>query len=300
MALLKKDYQKTFKEQLQQLRTAQKQLLLFQEQDSLYRILDEKMQLRYEAGEVAKLDQILVHSKAARAKSQLAQQQQIVNACWVQLKNLMAYTGPDFELADAQTFDINHLPINGSNTTHPALDQYLKAAQKTRLDISLNKAQQIPQLALGYFNQTLVGTQNLNGQDVYFGPQSRFQGALVQTQIPIDFRAAKQRQAALQLQLDQYAFQYNQQQFEMQQRKNQLYTQLLEMVSSYQSLSVPIIQELDQLQADAVLQFESGEISLIDLIQLQDHKLALENELLQWQHDLNMIYIQFNWYSNEN
>jgi hypothetical protein len=58
--------------------------------------------------------------------------------------------------------------------------------------------------------------------------------------------------------------------------------------------------ELQQLQTDATLQFDSGEISLIELIQLQDHKLVLEKELLQWQHELKMLYIQYNWYTNEN
>jgi len=35
-------------------------------------------------------------------------------------------------------------------------------------------------------------------------------------------------------------------------------------------------------------------------MQLQDHKMALELELLQWQHELKTIYIHYNWYSNEN
>jgi hypothetical protein len=72
------------------------------------------------------------------------------------------------------------------------------------------------------------------------------------------------------------------------------------MTAVYQTLSAPIQTELQQLQADATLQFDSGEISLIELIQLQDHKLVLEKELLQWQHELKMLYIQYNWYTNEN
>jgi hypothetical protein len=72
------------------------------------------------------------------------------------------------------------------------------------------------------------------------------------------------------------------------------------MSTTYQTLSIPLQSELKQLQADAALQYESGEISLVDLIQLQDHKLALEKELLQWQHELKLLYIQYNWYTNEN
>jgi cobalt-zinc-cadmium resistance protein CzcA len=168
------------------------------------------------------------------------------------------------------------------------------------LDIKLNRAGQLPSLTLGYFNQTLVGTQNLNGQDVYFGPNVRFQGGLIQTQIPIDFKAAQQRNNALTLALEQNQLQQQQQSQAFEREQAQLYKQYVEMTAVYQTLSAPIQTELQQLQTDATLQFDSGEISLIELIQLQDHKLVLEKELLQWQHELKMLYIQYNWYTNEN
>ena len=46
-------------------------------------------------------------------------------------------------------------------------------------------AQALPDLRIGYFNQTLVGTQNVNGQDQYFGPSKRFQGFQVGIAIPL-------------------------------------------------------------------------------------------------------------------
>ena len=39
----------------------------------------------------------------------------------------------------------------------------------------------------------------------------------------------------------------------------------------------------------------SGEISLIDFIQLQDYQLALQYELLQWQHELKLLHISYEW-----
>jgi cobalt-zinc-cadmium resistance protein CzcA len=145
-----------------------------------------------------------------------------------------------------------------------------------------------------------VGTQNLNGQDVYFGPNARFQGALVQTQIPIDFKAAQHRNAALLTEVAQNQYQQQQELQAFSKTRAQLYAQYTEMSTTYQTLSIPLQSELKQLQADAALQYESGEISLVDFIQLQDHKLALEKELLQWQHELKLLYIQYNWYTNEN
>jgi len=46
-------------------------------------------------------------------------------------------------------------------------------------------AQVLPDLRLAYFNQTLVGTQNVNGQDQYFGPSKRFQGFQFGVAIPL-------------------------------------------------------------------------------------------------------------------
>jgi cobalt-zinc-cadmium resistance protein CzcA len=46
-------------------------------------------------------------------------------------------------------------------------------------------AQVLPDLRVGYFNQTLVGTQNVNGQDQYFGPSQRFQGFQLGLAIPL-------------------------------------------------------------------------------------------------------------------
>ena len=46
-------------------------------------------------------------------------------------------------------------------------------------------AQALPDLRIGYFNQTLVGTQSVNGQDQFFGPSKRFQGFQLGIAIPI-------------------------------------------------------------------------------------------------------------------
>ncbi|MEY2651277.1 MAG: hypothetical protein RLZZ321_369 [Bacteroidota bacterium] len=300
LTLLKMDLQRTFSELLQTIRFQTKELDLLQAQDSIYKLLDQKMQIRYETGAISKMDQLLVHSRSARASAQLVQQKQNLQRTYSQLYALLNYTGPVFELADGYHFDVLPLLAPPLKISHPLIEQYNKTAQKMELDIKLNRVGQLPSLTLGYFNQTLVGTQNLNGQDVYFGPNVRFQGGLIQTQIPIDFKAAQQRNNALTLALEQNQLQQQQQSQAFEREQAQLYKQYVEMTAVYQTLSAPIQTELQQLQSDATLQFDSGEISLIELIQLQDHKLVLEKELLQWQHELKMLYIQYNWYTNEN
>lgn len=300
LALLKRNYKQQLDLQLAFLRKQQKELQLSKAQDSIYQLLEQKMLLRYELGEVSKMDYILVHSKSARSAAQIKQLQQALTLSWAQLHTLMAYAGPAFELSPAQEIELQKLPLASDIQAHPALEQYELNAQKIKFDMQLVKAQQVPQVALGYFNQTLVGTQNISGQDVYFGPNQRFQGAIVQSQIPIDFKAFQKRKEALAIELKQNGLLQQQHLQQLQLEQKQLYNKLLEMSAAYTDFSSTIKSELALLQTDAALQLESGQISLLDFIQLQDHKMALELELIQWQYDLKTIHIQYNWYSNEN
>jgi cobalt-zinc-cadmium resistance protein CzcA len=167
--------------------------------------------------------------------------------------------------------------------------------QQLELQNELNRAQQLPQLGLGYFNQSLVGSQNINGSDQYFGPEKRFQGALLQTQIPIDFRANKARAASFEIALTQNELRKSQQATVLSTQKNQIYGQLTQRIETYQMVAVPIESELLKLQADAELQLTSGQISLIEFIQLQDYQIALQGELLEWQHQIKLLHISYEW-----
>ena len=300
LSLMKRNYKRQLDLQLELIRKQQKELRLSRSQDSVYQLLDQKMLVRYELGEISKMDYILVHSKSARYTAQIKQLQQALSLSWAQLHTLMAYSGPSFELSQEEAIDLQKLPLEPNVQNHPVLEQYELNAQKIKFDMQLNKAHQVPNVALGYFNQTLVGTQNISGQDVYFGPNQRFQGAVVQTQIPIDFKAFQKRKEALDIELKQNELLHQQNMQQLQSEQKQIYSQLLKLSAAYTDFSAAIKSELVQLQSDASLQLEGGQISLLDYIQLQDHKMALELELLQWQHELKTYYILYNWYSNEN
>ena len=297
-ALLKKEFKRALDEQLEIIRMRSGELALAQQQDSLFQMLDQKIQLRVALGESSKMDQVLVHSKAMRASAKVQQQSQNLMNAWAALHALLAYKGPVFTLAQAEAIDFLSAPKYTALSTHPSLLRYEIEAKQLELQNELNKAQQLPQLGLAYFNQSLVGIQNINGSDQYFGPNQRFQGGMVQTQIPIDFKAYKSRSSAINLALTQNELLQNQQKVSLAAQSNQLYTELLNLIETYKEVAKPIQAELLQLQTDAELQLKSGEISLIDFIQLQEYQLALQSELLQWQHQIKLVHISYEWLQN--
>jgi cobalt-zinc-cadmium resistance protein CzcA len=139
----------------------------------------------------------------------------------------------------------------------------------------------------------LVGIQNIDGSDQYFGPNKRFQGAILQTQIPIDFRAYKARSSSLELALIQNELLKNQQALALSTQKNQIFGELSQRIETYQMVATPIESELTKLHAE--LQLTSGQISLIEFIQLQDYQIALQGELLEWQHQIKLLHISYEW-----
>jgi cobalt-zinc-cadmium resistance protein CzcA len=298
LVLLKKEFKRALDEQLEQIRLQTALLDLAKQQDTLYQLLDQKMTLRVALGEAPKMDQILVHSKAIRAHAAVAKHAQDLQNAWSALHALLAYKGPDFELAQPEAIDFLTLPTFSTQLAHPSLLRYDIEAKQLQLQSELNKAQQLPVLGLAYFNQSLVGIQNINGTDQYFGPTKRFQGAQIQTQIPIDYKAYKARNTALELALAQNELRKNQQVLDLQSTQTKLYVELTNLIETYTEVAAPIQVELVKLQSDAALQLNSGQISLLDFIQLQDYQLALQDELLQWQHQIKLLHISYEWIKN--
>lgn len=295
LALLKRDFKRRLNEQLEAIRFFEAQLALAESQDSLYAILVQKISLRLQAGEVAKLDLVLVQSKSMRAQAQVQQYRQALTNAWLELNTMLGVKGVTFKLAQPEAIAFLKVPFFDSINSHPSLLQFDIQAQQLALQKDLNRAQQLPQLNVSYFNQTLVGWQNIDGTDQYFGPQNRFQGAALQTQIPIDLNAYKARLNAIELAAQQNSARKSQQQMALQNQSLQLYGQIVERIASYEQLAGPIELELAQLKINAQVQLSSGAISLLEFIQLQDYQLALQQELLQWQHELKLLHISYEW-----
>ena len=84
----------------------------------------------------------------------------------------------------------------------------------------------------------------------------------------------------------------------MQATQAKLFVELSQLIATYKEVAQPIQAELEKLQADASLQLNSGQISLLDFIQLQDYQLALQDELLAWQHQIKLLHISHHWIKN--
>jgi cobalt-zinc-cadmium resistance protein CzcA len=159
----------------------------------------------------------------------------------------------------------------------------------------LETSRALPDLRLGYFTQTLIGTQNVNGQDQYFGSDHWFQGFQVGLSIPLWFfphtsriraadfsiQAAQKNQAANELMLTQ---QYNQAIREAIKNKRS--------VDYYTSTA---LETADLLTRQSRKAFESGELDYTTLLLNLRQALSIQEGYLTslQQYNQSIITLQY-------
>lgn len=155
-------------------------------EDSLMKRLQQSAALQYKTGETTWLAKTSAETQALELGNQISRNAADQRSTWQHLQLLcqtpIAAIAGSLEALDFQTdTDTTALAQN------PALGLTGTTVSIAAWQRKLETARMWPDLRVGYFNQTLIGTQAVNGQDRYFGPGYRFQGFEVGLAIPLWF-----------------------------------------------------------------------------------------------------------------
>ena len=155
----------------------------------------------------------------------------------------------------------------------------------------VERARLVPDFTLGYFNQSLIGTQNVDGQDVFYGAGKRFQGVQAGVSIPIFARARRARIEAAQVgrQLAEATLAFNQRNLRgdvtaavEEIRKQQA------SLSYYEQTGLPTA----QLLADkALVAFRAGEINYLEFSQALTRAIQTRTNFLDTLNQYNQAVI---------
>jgi cobalt-zinc-cadmium resistance protein CzcA len=174
---------------------------LLAEQDSIYQGFLKAAALRFKTGEATLLERVT-------AETQL---QDIQNLRKQNNSDLLIYNSQfGMLLGKNQSLEISEQMLNDAselsfvidstaveaNPTLSYLRQLVIVADKKR---KVETAKALPDITLGYFNQTLTGFQNINGNEVFYGSDKRFQGIQLGLSLPVFLGAysAKAKAAAI-------------------------------------------------------------------------------------------------------
>jgi cobalt-zinc-cadmium resistance protein CzcA len=268
---------------------------ILEQQDSIFRVLQEAVTRSFKAGEENKLE--LAKATAKRLEVQNAFRQ--VNA-----DIEIVATGIQALLNSPQPVSIRNernkildMPLVESvdaeaNPTIQALQHQADAAEKLK---RMERARALPEFRIGYFTQTLVGFQRIDGQDQYFGKEKRFNGIQGGISIPLwffpnasqikaqDFAARRAQSELEQTKIDWWA---------LIQKTHQQAVKDKISLDYYNTSGLPLAA---LIQKQSLTAYQQGEIGLSDLLLNMNQASTIHESYLRTllDYNLSVIHIDF-------
>jgi cobalt-zinc-cadmium resistance protein CzcA len=261
---------------------------LLKRQDSIYSAFVNAADLRYRTGEARLLEKTTAETQHSEVLNVQAQIQADVQVYQEQLGALMNSDQPVQVAPGSLTERTWELPIDSTSVrSNPELIYYKQQTEVTTRERKVAGARFLPDITIGYFNQTLIGTP-LNASGELATKSDRFQGFEVGLAIPLWFgpQAAKVKAASMQQKKVQAEYEQLQTSKHAQwQQAVQRYAKNRNTVNYYKTSAI-VNSEL--ILKHALIAFRNGEIGYAEYwlavrnaMQLQENYLQAINALNQ-------------------
>lgn len=270
---------------------------LYKDLDSNYIQLREKARLNYEAGNSTAIDNLMMETSALEISNKLRLSASELAIVQTNLKTLL-------NLDENSTLEVNDGSFNNTSIlksdslsieNNPVLKVFLNDIKTNESKAKLERSKLLPDFSLGYFNQSLIGEQTVNGVNQSFGHNDRFQGFSLGVAIPIWVRPqlAKVSMADLQTKLSSQ----NAEIVESQINANLInakahYSQALSTIQYYQESG---LSQVNLLLENANKSIQSGEISTTEHSQIMNQTIYIRLNYLQalLDYKLSIIHIEY-------
>jgi len=271
---------------------AQQQLL--KSQDSLYTLFAAAVEKLYSSGAASLLEKTTAETQRLEARNQQAQNASTFAIYLTQLQALLN-SNKTPEIIETPLVKLQSAAIGADSTVLAKNPGVLLARQQveiSRRQQRVDLAKAMPDITLGYFNQTLIGYQNIDGNDRYFGAAQRFSGFQVGLQLPLWFapQTSKVKAAGIQKRVAENA---SEQYGVLLQNRYSQYLQEFKQhqatLAYYENGALPnallIIQQAGK-------GFSSGEISFVEYLQHMRGALAIRMGYLSAVNDYNQSLLK--------
>lgn len=269
---------------------------IFLKLDSLYNRLMRVAEIRFRTGESSDLEKLSIENEAELAKNLLIENQAEIKQTQVLLKILLHSN----EWIDAveQTYEAKNVQQTSDLSflqNHPRLRWMKQKLDVSQKQISTEKARLYPGLTLGYFNQSLIGTQLIDGNERFFDGGKRFQGFQLGISLPLwskPFAARIQAGEKMKL-MAQNELSGNQKDLEG--KYEQTLTLLESKLNLMESFRNKLLPQSARIILLAEKAYEKGEIAYIELFQNLNRAVDIEKEYIRqiYLYNQEIIHLEF-------
>ncbi len=266
---------------------------LLMSEDSIYTSFSNAANSRFKAGESNLLEKTTAETQLMEVKNVLAQNQSNTLIYQSQLQALMNSKVPvqieQKAIAKMELSIPNDSLVYSQNPYLLYLKQQIEISNEQK---KVETAKVLPDFTIGYFNQSLIGFQNINGTDQYFDASKRFSGFQVGVSIPLWFvpQTAKVKAAGL----NQKVIESDVEQYQMNVQSQysqylQAYLQNRNTLEYYKKNALP---NADLIIKQADKGFKNGEIGYVEYLQGIKNALAIKSNYLSSLNEYNQSIIK--------
>lgn len=188
---------------------------------------------------------------------------------------------PDLDSADAE-----------SNPTLQYMKQQITTAEQMK---RVSQASAWPELKIGAFSQTLIGTQNINGQDQYFGSSKRFTGLQVGLTLPLWVAPQVAQVKAGEVAKQRTKSEYQQSKITWKAQTQEAYQQAVKFKTSLNYYTTTGLPMANLIQQQALQSFKQGEIGFSEFLINMNQALSIRESYLTTllEYNQSIIRIEF-------
>lgn len=269
---------------------------VLQQKDSIYKRFQYAANLRFKTGESNALEQATANAELIDIKIGLKENSSNIKAYQLQMQNLLNSNSlVDINVGNLE-IKTSMLPEEGIDTLFIS-NNPLVSFYKSRVDVadkerSVESAKMLPDITLGYFNQSFIGNgETANGTPMVFDSSDRFTGVQLGLSIPIFFKshsakitAAKIHKKEVESQLEAVT----------NHTQTQLQTALGALKKDLQNMEFYHIKALPQselLLKNSQRGFQEGEIEYVEYVQGLNRALAIQIKYLDFVNQYNQTLI---------
>jgi len=250
-------------------------------QDSLFSGFLRAAELRAKSGETNRLEMITARSQSMEIKNQLQQVSTDIGITSRKLQNILNSYEP-FLPADVLTKHqlILLLPDSIAVTRNPFLGFVKQQVEVAGAEQKLERSRALPDLTIGYFSQTMQGTQEVNSVPKTFGTGDRFAGIQAGITLPLWYKpytakakAAGIKQEAARTNAESYSKTLSSEYTSM----LDVYTKFSKSVDFYEKQAIP---EADYIIEQSGRSYKAGAMDYLDYILSLNRALSIRQNYL--------------------
>lgn len=265
---------------------------LLQGQDTVFSGFFRAADLRYRTGESNLLERATAETQLNEIHNRIQLNEADITISRQQLESLInsPLTGGDVDTLAKLSYVPQFLDsIYSVNPQALYVQQQVNIADKT---IGVEKAKAKPDFSVGYFNQSIIGTQEINGLQKTFDAGHRFQGLSVGLSVPLFRKPFTSRIQAAEKERQIAQSQYDLFKINLKAQYGQAYNSYLKSLRSIQYYETSALANANLILKQAQLAFRGGEIGYVEYLQALRTYRDINAEYLNAINELNQSIIR--------